>query len=354
MCKDTAERKHIGEEKTLFVHEKTFSDSVKRIEFRLGDITETDEQFDLIVVSAFRNNYYPVPGSVIGALHEKKNISVESLAEHPEIDLRKMGCWLSEEIKGADFKRLACVELLPLSRSLSDEEIDERILKSAFVTFRYILEQCAFMNISIERVVLPILGSGYQKIQNSFIAAPLFTQCMAALRDIPGLKEIVFYEKDEQKLNSFLRHIRSIIDGDKADRPRVFISYSSRQQTQAHDMCAAIRKAGYSCWIAPESIPPGSDYLQAIPAALGTTELLVVLLTQDAMQSPWVNKEISTAVGSKHVVIPYQTEEFELDERARFLMNGIQIYPAWKVDDREYRSLTERVRENLEKVTESL
>lgn len=86
------------------------------IQLCVGDLTMlgAENAVDVLVVSAFRDDYYPMPGSLIGALY-LKGISVEQLAEDKEVDLRQaFSCWMSREIvnppPGIHFKRILCYE----------------------------------------------------------------------------------------------------------------------------------------------------------------------------------------------------------------------------------------------------
>ena len=90
--------------------------SQSTIEFCVGDITsaEPEDAVDVLVTSAFRDDYFPMPGSVFGALY-KKGLAVEDLAQHKEVDLRQaFSCWLSQEIKnppkGIHFQRMLLFE----------------------------------------------------------------------------------------------------------------------------------------------------------------------------------------------------------------------------------------------------
>src|SRR5206468_3398800 len=68
------------------------------IELYEGDVTKipAEQAVDLLVVSAFPNDYYPTPRSVIGSLAEM-GVSVAELAEDKEVDLRQFSsCWLSK------------------------------------------------------------------------------------------------------------------------------------------------------------------------------------------------------------------------------------------------------------------
>ena len=68
-----------------------------RIELLNGDLTEIPpaHRVDVLVVSAFQNDYAPLSGTLIGALHSK-GLNVDLLARTPETDLREsFNTWVS-------------------------------------------------------------------------------------------------------------------------------------------------------------------------------------------------------------------------------------------------------------------
>jgi len=90
---------------------------VKRtISFWQGDPADfsADDPIDLIIVSAFPNDYTPTSRSIIGALH-RKGLSVADLARDKAVDLRETtGFWLSrplsEAITPVGVGRILCFE----------------------------------------------------------------------------------------------------------------------------------------------------------------------------------------------------------------------------------------------------
>lgn len=85
------------------------------IELYHGDLTDMpDEAVDLLVVSAFPDNYVPVKRSLIGALY-RKGIVIRDLAQDKAEDLREsFSCWMSHPVEhksdGINFDRILVFE----------------------------------------------------------------------------------------------------------------------------------------------------------------------------------------------------------------------------------------------------
>ena len=87
-----------------------------------GDLSRipSGSAVDLLVVSAFPNSYAPVPGTLIGALHQA-GLSVRDLAADKDQDLRAIsGFWISKPLAEAypamHIGRIACFEPLVLGQ----------------------------------------------------------------------------------------------------------------------------------------------------------------------------------------------------------------------------------------------
>lgn len=305
----------------------------RRIRVFCGSLTKTGEPYDAVVCSAFKNEYTPLRSTLIGALQTDRGISVGALAKAPALDLRSIGCWLSAPLEG-DFKRVACLELLDFRATGKQETVGDTMLKSAFVTLRFLMEQAVTRGISIRRIALPLLGTGSQGIDTGYIAVPLYTQCAAMFSTIETLETIDFYELRQEKAEYLIRAIDSVRAAAPA-QPHIFVSYSTRQIDFAHTVSDTLRKAGFSTWIAPESIPTGKDYMAEIPSAISGARLMVLLLTPEAQSSKWVRKEVGAAVGAGKSLFPMQLQKFEPNPEFRFVLEGEQIFPAWKYSPAE-------------------
>jgi hypothetical protein len=140
----------------------------KRIDLCQGDLTslEPEEAVDVLVISAFPNDYTPTPASLIGALH-RKGISVSSLAKKKASDLREaFSCWLSQEIvspdPGIQFKRILCFE--PQVKGKPPEVVGDIFRSLA----PFIAEEDP-----INTVAMPIVSAGDQNVSVHDILFPL-------------------------------------------------------------------------------------------------------------------------------------------------------------------------------------
>lgn len=321
---------------------RTNSGEIKCLELICGDMCVIQKQCDVAVCSAFKNDYTPIPGTLLHSL-EKKGIRVETLSTKPELDLRTIGCWLSKET-GTRFRRIACVELLDPNTTLDDNDIN-LLLKKTFSTLRYLLEQAQITGIATETVALPILGAGNQGIEPVYILSTLAIQCHSMLQTNAGIKKITIYEKDSNKFKTAEQIIDNVFSIQPSpQQPKVFLSYSSNQIDIAKEIRERIEKNNIPCWMAPYSIPAGSNYIELIPAALSQIDILVLVLTPEVEQSRWVQKEVGTAIGSNKVLIPYQVIDFNLSKKTRFLLDGEQILVDYLFfQDHKHRSLINRI-----------
>ncbi|MBR7084288.1 MAG: toll/interleukin-1 receptor domain-containing protein [Oscillospiraceae bacterium] len=291
----------------------------KKISVIHGDLCRSSDEYDIVVCSSYKNGYAPTPGTLIGSLLYQQNISVYMLSQNCELNLREHGAWLSRET-GSHFHRIACIELL---NYYDKKYIDIVNLKCIFSTLNYILEQAALAGISVKKVVLPMLGAGHQSLDTSYILSPLLTYCIKALKNIDETEEIIFYEKDEEKSNFIADRLRDMLTVKQQEE--VFISYSSKQYAEAMAIYEHLTKNAIKCWMAPQSIPTGSQYHIEIPKAIHNVKILVLLLTQDAINSVFVPKEVGASLGARKKVMPFQIGEIKLENGFDFLLEGEQI-----------------------------
>lgn len=104
----------------------------------------------------------------------------------------------------------------------------------------------------------------------------------------------------------------------------VFISYSSKDVALANKIVAYLEKEGYPCWIAPRNITSGHDYTDMINDAIQDCRAVVLIVSEKAVQSQWVKKELSTAVSYNKPILPFRISHVELTGGLQFLLNNVQ------------------------------
>ena len=317
----------------------------KNINLVCADLCDSQDEFDIIACSSYKNDYVPTKYSLIGSLLSKKQINLADLAMKPDLDLRSMGCWLSTDT-GTSFHRIACVELLSHTLDNCDSNVDI-ILQKSFSTLNFLLKQAFLSNISIQAIAMNLLGTGDQAIELSYVLATLISHCKDILENNDGVNEITIYEKDAEKVSVIVDAFNNAFSL-ASSKPKLFISYSSKQIELATKIRDQLEKNDISCWMAPYSIPAGSSYQELIPAALSQVEAVVLILSPDAEESRWVQKEIGTAIGANKIIVPYSIGSYDISKRFRFLLDGEQIlFDNSKCYKNEFIALVNRIKELL-------
>jgi hypothetical protein len=110
-----------------------------------------------------------------------------------------------------------------------------------------------------------------------------------------------------QKLNGEMIH----------EVPSVFISYNHKDKPQANWLAKYLRKSGVRVWWDEDGLGIGDSLIVKIAKAIKHTDFVTALLSQNSIQSAWVEKELSMAMtkeieGRKVVVLPIKIDDCEL------------------------------------------
>lgn len=113
----------------------------------------------------------------------------------------------------------------------------------------------------------------------------------------------------------------------------VFISYSSQNKEAAQAICHALEQNEIRCWMAPRDIPYGAQYGDVIDDAIKTCKVVVVLFSETAASSQWVNGELNVAFEEQKTIIPFRLDQTPLKGQTRVMLNQrhwIDAYPDYK------------------------
>ncbi len=115
----------------------------------------------------------------------------------------------------------------------------------------------------------------------------------------------------------------------------VFISYSTKNAEQAKTLHKVLTDHGIGAWMAPGNIPVGSSYAGEIIRALKGADGLVLLLTDAAQSSMWVDKEVERALNYGKPIFPVALELVTLNDNFELYIGSQQIVPVQRISEQD-------------------
>lgn len=102
---------------------------------------------------------------------------------------------------------------------------------------------------------------------------------------------------------------------------KLFISYSRKDMTFVRELAGDLEATGYDVWWDLTDLRGGDDWVKKIPAAIKDSDFFVIVLTPNAIQSEWVQKEYTQALNLHKKIIPLMFEACEVP----FALNTINF-----------------------------
>src|SRR6202171_5827554 len=104
----------------------------------------------------------------------------------------------------------------------------------------------------------------------------------------------------------------------------VFISYASQDAAVANAIVESLERHGITCWIAPRDVVPGSLYADEIVGAINDAKVVVLVLSEHAVASPHVGKEIERASSKRRRIIALRTDAAALTRSFEYFLSESQ------------------------------
>ena len=98
---------------------------------------------------------------------------------------------------------------------------------------------------------------------------------------------------------------------------QIFISHSTVDKAVADAVCHRLEENGFRCWIAPRDVD-STDWAGSIMKGIHRSEIFVVVISHDAVDSPEVLKEVTEATKTCGYLLPFKVDQNELSDRFRF------------------------------------
>lgn len=86
--------------------------------------------------------------------------------------------------------------------------------------------------------------------------------------------------------------------------PQIFISYSRKDIAFVRQLAGDLEKAGYDVWWDLTDLRGGDDWPRVIPAAIESSQYVIVVLSPNSAISDWVAKEYTQALDLRKKIIP--------------------------------------------------
>lgn len=158
----------------------------------------------------------------------------------------------------------------------------------------------------------------------------------------------------------FIAHMKSLVAAmSPIEFYSCFISYSSKDQEFAERLHADLRSKNVRCWFAPEDLKIGDKLRPAFDEAIRVHDKLMVLLSENSVGSPWVEKEVETAFEKEHrekrtVLFPIRLDEAVMETDQAWAADirrtrHIGDFRDWKNHD-SYRKAFDRLLRDLKAV----
>jgi uncharacterized protein YjbI with pentapeptide repeats len=154
---------------------------------------------------------------------------------------------------------------------------------------------------------------------------------------------------------SFLAYMPSLV-AKPLDFYSCFISYSSNDQPFAERLYADLQSKGVRCWFGPEDLKIGDHYHQRVDESIHFYDKLILILSEHAVQSAWVEREVVAAREKedreqRSVLFPIRLDEavmstskaWAADIRRRWHIGN---FTQWKQHD-HYQKALERLLRDL-------
>jgi TolB-like protein len=106
--------------------------------------------------------------------------------------------------------------------------------------------------------------------------------------------------------------------------PTVFVSYASQDTAVAKAIVTAIERQGLKCWIAPRDVVPGTLYADEIVKAINEATVVVLVLSEQAVASAHVGKEIERASSKRRPIIALHTDSAPLTRAFEYFLSESQ------------------------------
>jgi hypothetical protein len=113
-----------------------------------------------------------------------------------------------------------------------------------------------------------------------------------------------------------------------AEKPTVFISYPSSNLEFARQLRTALAAQGYGVWMDRYNLPGSTHWQKSVRDAIQSCDQMVVVMSDETVQSDWVQYEVTTASQLNKPIIPVLVTDQEPTSLLNFgAINVLHVSP---------------------------
>lgn len=105
----------------------------------------------------------------------------------------------------------------------------------------------------------------------------------------------------------------------------VFISYSSKDSSQASKIITALKSCDIKVWVDNKDLPPGEVIESTLFQGIEKSTVFLFLISPDSVESEWCNKEINYAAKNGKRILPVHIRETEKRLIPKIIMDRLHI-----------------------------
>jgi len=89
----------------------------------------------------------------------------------------------------------------------------------------------------------------------------------------------------------------------------VFISHAHKDKSIADAICEKLESAHLRCWVPARDISAGEDWTEATQNAIGSSRVMVLVLSENANAAHHIEREIAHAFYTRRIIIPFRVAD---------------------------------------------
>src|SRR6202041_32566 len=107
-----------------------------------------------------------------------------------------------------------------------------------------------------------------------------------------------------------------------------FISHAHKDKQLADAICEKLESAQVKCWIADRDISIGEDWTEATRKAIGSSHVMVLVLSENANAAPHIEREIAHAFYTGRTIIPLRVTDTLPRRDFLFYLGNVRCFDA--------------------------